>query len=65
MRAGDKRNWEEYPMKKAISMLTAASLVLALAGCGATATASSAASSEAAPSEAAASSEEAQGDLPV
>ena len=52
-------------MKKAISMLTAASLVLALAGCGATATASSAASSEAAPSEAAASSEEAQGDLPV
>ena len=46
-------------------MLTAASLVLALAGCGATATASSAASSEAAPSEAAASSEEAQGDLPV
>ena len=65
MRAGDKRNWEVYPMKKAISMLTAASLVLALAGCGATATASSAASSEAAPSEAVASSEEAQGDLPV
>ena len=53
-------------MKKVLSLLTAAGLVLALAGCGATATTSAAASSEAAPaaSSEAASSEE-QGDLPV
>ena len=53
-------------MKKVLSLLTAAGLVLALAGCGATATTSTAASSEAAPaaSSEAASADE-QGDLPV